>query len=153
MRVFIGLDDLVEGQECGLNPAPLRSFREDCKTSSVMGDLQHLCGALANDDAWRHRVAGRHAGHNGRVRNPQIVEPVHSEFTVHNRCCIPAHPGCAALVPVADRAVPDKVLQFDPLAISRHHLPPGEGTQRLRVAYFAAKLDTGQRGLEVVGMR
>jgi len=118
-----------------------------------VGDLQHLCGALANDNAWRHRVAGRHAGHNGRVRNPEIVEPVHPEFTVHNRGCIPAHPGCAALVPVADGGFSDKVLQIQPREVSGHHLPPGEGAQRLRVAYFAAKLDTDQCGFDVVGMR
>jgi len=125
----------------------------DWRTSNAVGDLQHLCGALANHNACRHSVAGRHAGHNGRVRDPEILEPVHSEFAVHNRCCIPAHPGRAALVPIADSAVPDKVLQFEPLEVSRHHLPPCEGTQVLRVAYFAAKRDAGQRGLDVVGMR
>ena len=26
-----------------------------------MGDLQHLCGALANDDAWRHQSLPVHA--------------------------------------------------------------------------------------------
>src|ERR1700730_2703560 len=123
------------------------------RTSSAVGDLQHLCAALANDNAWRHRVAGRHAGHDGRVRNPEILEPVRSELAVHNRRCIAAHPGRAALVPVADGAVPDKGLQFEPLQVARHHLPPCEGTEGLRVAYFAAKLDTGQRGLDVVGMR
>jgi hypothetical protein len=125
----------------------------DRKSSSAVGDFQHLCGALANDNACCHRVAGRHAGHNGRVRNPEIVEPVHSEFAVHNRRCIPAHPGRAALVPVADNAVPDKVLQFDPLEVSRHHLAPCKGTEGLRVAYFTAKLDARQCGLDVVGMR
>src|ERR1700738_2733779 len=118
-----------------------------------VGDLQHLCGALANDNAWRHSVSGHHAGHDGRVRNPEILEPVHSEFDVHNRRSLPAHPGRAALVPVADSAVPDKGLQFEPLQVARHHLPPCEGTESLRVAYFATKLDTGQRGLHIVGMR
>jgi hypothetical protein len=56
-------------------------------------------------------------------------------------------------MPVADSGVSDKVLQFEPLEVSRHHLSPGEGTEGLRVAYFAAKLDAGQRGLDVVGMR
>src|SRR5258707_2472888 len=116
------------------------------------GDFHNLCGAFAKDNACRHSVAGRHAGHNGAVRNPEIVEPVDSEFTVHNRRCIPAHPGRAALVPVADSAVPDKVLQLEPLEVSGHHLPPGEGAEGLRIAYFAAKLDTSQRGLDVVGM-
>jgi hypothetical protein len=92
-----------------------------------MGDLQHLCGVLANDNACRHGVVGRHAGHNRRVRNPQILEPVHSEFIVHNGGCIPAHPDGAGLVPVADSAVPDKVLQFDPFEVSRYHLSPCEG--------------------------
>src|ERR1700747_1897728 len=93
-------------------------------------------------------------GHDGRVPNPEILEPVHSEFTIHDRRCIPAHPGRTALVPVADSAVPDKVLQFEPLEVSGHHLPPHEGTESSRVAYFAAKLDSGQCCcLHVVGMR
>src|SRR5260221_954645 len=121
--------------------------------SNAMSDLQHLCGALANDNAWRHRVAGRHGGHDGPVRNPEILEPVHSEFAIDNRRSIPAHPGGAALVPVADSAVSDKGLQFGPLQVAGHHLPPCEGTEGLRVADFATKLDTGHRGLDVVGMR
>ena len=59
-----------------------------------MGDLQQFCGVLANDDACRHRVAGHYAGHNGRVRNPEIPEPVHSEFSVHHRRCRPAVATC-----------------------------------------------------------
>ena len=46
--------------------------------SNTVGDCQDLCGTLANDNAWRHDVAGRHAGHDGGVRDPEILESKHS---------------------------------------------------------------------------
>ena len=87
--------DGLPDRNCGTVLARLAGARH-CggRTSNAVGDLQQLCGALANDDACRHRVAGHHAGHNVRVRNPEILEPVYSEFTVHHRRCRPAAAAC-----------------------------------------------------------
>ncbi len=62
----------------------------NCTISSAVGNHQQLCGALANDDACRHRVAGHYAGHNGRVRNPEILAAATCGFSAASRSRSPS---------------------------------------------------------------
>ena len=64
-----------------------------------MGDLQHLCGALAYNNAGRHGVACCDAGHNGTVSDTQVLDPIDLKFAVYNRHGIASHLGTAGLVP------------------------------------------------------
>jgi hypothetical protein len=50
-----------------------------------MAGLQNLSGTLANNNAWRHRVAGCDARHNGTVSDTQVVDPIDLERAVHHR--------------------------------------------------------------------
>jgi hypothetical protein len=60
-----------------------RSICASIKNSSEVGDLQHLCGALANDNAWRHRVARRRAGHDGCVCPEALTAPSSRVTSLH----------------------------------------------------------------------
>ena len=52
------------------------------KGSDAMSGFQNLSGTLANDDAWRHRVAGCDARHNGTVSDTKIIGPMDLERAV-----------------------------------------------------------------------
>jgi hypothetical protein len=56
-----------------------------------MGDLQNLCGTLANDDAWRHRVACCDAGHDGTISDTQVLDPIDIKLAVYDRHGIAPH--------------------------------------------------------------
>ncbi len=83
--------DGLPDRNCGTVLARLAGARH-CggRTSNAVGDLQQLCGALANDDACRHRVAGHYAGHNGRVRNPEILAAATCGFSAASRSRSPS---------------------------------------------------------------
>ena len=54
------------------------------KRSHAMSGLQHLCRALADDNTWRHRVAGCDARHNGTVSDTKMIDPMDLERAVHH---------------------------------------------------------------------
>src|SRR6266850_6520964 len=102
----------------------------DCRTSSAVGDLQHFCGALANDDARRHRVAGCGARHDGTVSDPKIIDPMDLERAVHYRHRVVSHLGRTCLMPIAACHVADEVLECGAFEIAWHHLSLDERAQR-----------------------
>ena len=59
--------DLFEPEGFWRDFSTLQLAHLDCRTSSAVGDFQYFRGALANDNAWRHDVAGCDARHNGTV--------------------------------------------------------------------------------------
>jgi hypothetical protein len=71
------------------------------KGSDAMSGFQNLSGTLANDDAWRHRVAGCDARHNGSVSDTKIVDPMDLERAVHHRHRVVSHLGSTCLMPIA----------------------------------------------------
>jgi hypothetical protein len=45
---------------------------------------QNLRGALANDDAGNHRVAGRHAWHDRPIRNTKVFDSVDFKTVINH---------------------------------------------------------------------
>jgi hypothetical protein len=94
-----------------------------------MSGFQNLSGTLANDDAWRHRVAGCDARHNGSVSDTKIVDPMDLERAVHHRHLVVSHLGSTCLMPIAACGVTDEVLECSAFEIAGHHLALDEGAQ------------------------
>src|SRR6516165_3135353 len=70
----------------------------------VLG-LKYLCGALADDDAGRHRVAGRHPRQNGSIRNTKAIDTVDLQLSIDHRHRITAHFRSAGLMPVRNEPI------------------------------------------------
>src|SRR6266404_924818 len=97
--------------------------------SNAVGDLQDLSGALANDDARRHRVAGCDARHDRTVSDTKIIDAMDLERAVHHRHRIVSHLGSTCLMPIAACCVTDEVLECSAFEIAWHHLPLNERAQ------------------------
>jgi hypothetical protein len=130
--------------------APVGSLARITATSNAMGDLQHLCGALAYNNAWRHGVAGCDPRHNGTVSDTQVVDPIDIKFAVYDRHGIAAHLGSAGLVPVCDNAISNKGFQRFSLHPPWYHLALYEWPQRSGVRNLAAELHTLDHRLQII---
>ena len=53
--------------------------------SDLIGSPQDLSGALADDDAWSHGVAGGHAQHNGPVRDAKVLDSIDPKPAIDDR--------------------------------------------------------------------
>src|SRR5262245_61420350 len=96
---------------------------------SVYGP-ENLSGALANDDAGSHGVAGGHAWHDGAVRNTKVVDAIDFQRAINHRHGVSAHLGGAGLVPITHRRISHEVFELCPFHVAWHHLALGERPKR-----------------------
>jgi hypothetical protein len=64
--------------------------------------LQYFSGALADDDAGSHGVAGRHARHDRSIGNAQVFDSTDLEVGVNHRHGGTSHFGGTCLMPVGN---------------------------------------------------
>src|SRR5260221_8870075 len=109
--------------------------------------FQYFSGALADNDTGSHRVACGHARHDGSIGNTQVFDSIDLEVAINHRHGITSHLGGTRLMPEGNDRIPDEVFEFSPFHFTRHHLALDEWAQCCGVAYLAAELHTGDRGL------
>src|SRR5258708_15080865 len=108
---------------------------------------QYFSGALADNDAGSHGVAGCYPRHDGSIGNTQVFDSVDFEIGINHRHGITSHPGGTRLMPEGNDRIPDEVFEFSPFQVTRHHLTLYERAKHNRVTYFATELHTGDRCL------
>src|SRR5580700_3105147 len=90
-------------------PLPLNSFRFSPRSSCFacgdtrrswnltsthsMSHLQDLSSSFADDHARGHGVTGRHAGHDGSVRETEVVDSIDLQLAVYHGHRISSHLG------------------------------------------------------------
>src|SRR6516162_847994 len=108
----------------------------------VLG-LKYLCGALADDDAGRHRVAGRHPRQNGSIRNTKAIDTVDLQLSIDHRHRITAHFRSAGLMPVRNEPISKELLQLWHAYRTGRHFTSRERAQRKRIADLASHAQSG----------
>src|ERR1700753_3148306 len=119
-----------------------------CRRSEMIS-LQYLCAALADDHAWRHRVAGRDPRHDRSVGDAQPVDPVDFERTVDDGHVVSPHLSRAGVVPVWRRGVADEILHLGLPKRAWHDLAFHEGAHGGGIADLPAEFNAAHRRLPI----
>ena len=67
-----------------------------------MVGFQYFSGALADDDAGSHGVAGRYARHDGCIGNTQTCDSIDFKIAINHRHGITSHLGGTRLMMVSN---------------------------------------------------
>jgi|SRR5262249_50362454 len=105
---------------------------------------------FTDNDTWSHRIAGRYAGHDGGISDPQTSDTVYRKRVVYYRHRIAAHLCRTRLVPVTESTIPDKRFSGCSLQTSRHHCTLHQWPKWNGIAYCAAQIHGTNSGFEVV---
>jgi len=106
--------------------------------------------ALADDDAGRHRVAGRYPRQNGSIRNTKAIDAVNPQLSIDHRHRITAHFGSAGLMPVRNEPISEELLQFCHAQSAGRHFTARERAQRKRIADLASHAQSDDEIFEVL---
>src|SRR5260221_13451393 len=93
---------------------------------------QYFSGALADNDAGSHGVAGGHARHDGSIGNTQVFDSIDFEVGVYDGHGITAQLGGTRLMAVGYECIPDEVVQFGPVHDNLDHLALHESAENER---------------------
>jgi hypothetical protein len=74
--------------------------------------FQDFCRTFTNHDTGGHGVAGRHARHDGTIRNAKIFDSVDFEIAINHGQGVSAHLGGTGFVLEARRSIPDEGFEF-----------------------------------------
>src|SRR6516162_4737859 len=113
-------------------------------------DSQSVCGALSDNHAGSHGVAGCHARHDGSIRDTKVLDAIHPETTIDHRHRVAPHFGGGCLMPKAERCATGVVLQFWALQVAGHDLSLDKGTKSAGVTYFATEFHAGEYGFSII---
>ena len=86
-----------------------------------------LGGALADDNAGRHRVSRRDPWHDRSVGDAKMVDAVDPEAAVDDGPRVSSHLGRAGVVPEAHCGITQVPVQVVPLEIARHEFSGKNG--------------------------
>src|SRR5262249_2878448 len=85
------------------------SFRSRQPESDLVGSSQQLPGALADDDAGCHCIAGGHSRHDGPIRDPKVFDSIDLKPGIDDRQGIASHFCSTCLMVVSSNRIADEV--------------------------------------------
>src|SRR6516164_9971085 len=113
-------------------------------------DSQSVCGALSDNHAGSHGVAGCHARHDGSIRDTKVLDAIHPETTIDHRHRVAPHFGGGCLMPKAKRCVADVVFQLWTFQVAGNDLSADKRTKSVGVTYLPTKFYTCESGLPII---
>jgi hypothetical protein len=114
---------------------------------------EYFPGALADDDAGSHGVAGGDTWHDRPIRDTKSFDSINFKIAINHRHGVSAHLGGTRLNGGRYWLHPDEVLELCTFQAAWHHLTLGERRECGGVAYLAAELHAGYRDFQVGWVR